>query len=171
MPFLEAKKFLGNSFGVALAEFAIAVPLLALVSFTTYDLSRMLIAYMELSSIVGEGVRSMSRVPGLQQGSFTKPANPDSTQQIELEALEASCRAGSASPDCGHVLAIAQIQHLIRNYSLLPGVIDLDHLEIETAYLNANDNVRVRLVANYQGLNIILSWINITVTAEGPYMF
>jgi len=137
--------------GAALIEFVIASIILFPLFLGVADLGGMLNSYMVLSQVAGEGVRSASERPGLEEGAYL---------------------SSQTSPS-GHLDVQGRIGNLLRAQSL-----KVNNLVVASAYQSgvdadgkASKTVSVRIFGDYHGFLPVFKNFQISAQKRGPYLF
>ena len=128
--------------GVAMLEFTLVAPFLAMMIVATYDLGSALNQYLALTRVAYEGARYAATLPGLEVKATT-----------------------SVDPD-------APNHNLVRdrvNYLLSRAGFDSSVANVETEN-RANVTVRVTVVKSYNSFFGFFNNMPIRVSAEGPFL-
>lgn len=70
--------------GTAMTEFAVCLPILVIILFSTIELGRAAGVYLDLTRVVYEGVRYGGALPGLEEGEFATANQVTHSGQAEL---------------------------------------------------------------------------------------
>lgn len=151
-----------------MAEMAIILPLLILLSIGTFDLSRIFNQYMVLSYLAGEGTRVLSEWNNLE--NLSSPS-----AEIRLSTNTTLCTPdgeGDTNENCKqqHLQAERVIDRLINLHSL-----QLSNLDVITGYSipgssGSQQTVKVRLIGRFEGILPFMRGIEISAEKRAQYI-
>ncbi len=154
--------------GTVMLEFAATIGFLVLLFMALISLSTMLVAYMKISQIIDEGIRTLSSVPRLSAEVVEGP--------VSGSIINACAESPIAFPKCGHVLAQRRVQFLLNSIEIKS--IDRVNLRIRTEYTGVpekegqtGDTVRMIITVPYTGIVPLFDGLELDVEGEGPYLF
>ncbi|MFN8391969.1 MAG: TadE family protein [Bdellovibrionota bacterium] len=128
--------------GVAVLEFTLVAPLMAMMIIATYDLGSALNQYLALSRVVYEGARYAATLPGLEVTTVSSvDANTPNHNKVRDRVVDLLTRAGF---DAGSTV-------------------------VQTENVN-NTWVKVTVVRKYQSIFGFFNDMNIQVSASGPFL-
>lgn len=147
--------------GIAVIEFAIAMPFLAIMMLSALDLGQVLIQYIQMSAAVREGVRVASSTTDI-----------DSTESYSQLTAGQNCDTPDLTgPDAArHVKIQERVMQVMGQRSLL---IEANKICVESgvnAEVSGEKNIYVKLNTEYRGFFPILNGMQIEVEALAPYL-
>ena len=161
-----------NDEGVAILEFVIVLPLLVLILFSIFDISRYMHSYMIITQIAREGVRALSGTPELSLG-FEDDMTFNPLIDIAAETGLCNNNPASASVPCGHLNAQQRMRLLYSVYDEL----DVEEFRAATEYSITytatgevdEESVNVFITADFDGM--FLNGAQVSVNFRGPYLY
>lgn len=178
--FLLRKFSFSSERGVAIAEFAIALPTLAIFIMGVIDVGRMIHQYMLMSHIARESVRVASGILELEAGTY------DNIKRVSNEThCDASDQSAVTSSCYNHLVIQRRILQMFRwqNIDINERIIEsktIDDLQVITRYIPepssgiaaaTDDSVSVQITVPYKGFFPAFDGLNISVAATGPFMW
>jgi len=173
------KTFINDESGIAIFEFSMAVLFLIILLFGVVNISSMLLAYMKLTQITDEALRTLSSIPGLQETAYhTEFGNNEGVgggNGFDAGVAEECQTNPGSQPACGHLLAKRRIQFLFQTLDI--ELIQTSDITIKTELIRTGataaetNTVTVSITAPFEGLLPVFSGFPVSATAQGPYLF